>query len=227
VNRDGGPKLLVTGFGPFPGAPENPTERLMDRLSGEAPESFGAGALRMLVLPTDYRRSWAMLRRHYARFDPDIVVHFGLSRRAEALHVERRATRRCSADRPDAAGYSPPSGAIRRSGPEELAATLPVDAMVGALNEAGYPAVLSDDAGDYVCNATLYRSLLAAAAGQARLVGFIHVPPIDGTAWSVDRLVGAGEIVLRAACAGWHGHTGRLRAAAAGDNEAAAPSRLA
>jgi len=33
------PKLLVTGFGPFPGAPENPTEVLMRSLAAEPPES--------------------------------------------------------------------------------------------------------------------------------------------------------------------------------------------
>ena len=32
----GAPRLLVTGFGPFPGAPENPTERLVRRARGGA-----------------------------------------------------------------------------------------------------------------------------------------------------------------------------------------------
>ena len=42
-----------------------------------------------------------------------------------------------------------------------------------ALRRAGFAARLSRDAGDYVCNAALYRSLLAAAAPR---IGFVHVP---------------------------------------------------
>ena len=44
---------------------------------------------------------------------------------------------------------------------------------------AGYAALveLSRDAGDYVCNATLYRSL---AARLAPRIGFIHVPRPKG-----------------------------------------------
>src|SRR5690554_802095 len=72
------PRLLVTGFGAFPGAPENPTEALVRALAEEPPARFGAGALRAAVLPTDYRRSWPALRRLYGAFAPDLVVHFGL-----------------------------------------------------------------------------------------------------------------------------------------------------
>ncbi len=39
-----GPRLLITGFGPFPGAPENPTERLVKALAAEPAEAFGADA---------------------------------------------------------------------------------------------------------------------------------------------------------------------------------------
>ena len=42
--------------------------------------------------------------------------------------------------------------------------------------EAGFPAIVSEDAGNYVCNATYYRSLRARHA-KGRVVGFVHVPP--------------------------------------------------
>ena len=87
--RSDGPRLLVTGFGPYPGAPKNPTDMLVAAIAGEGPSAFGAGALKAAVLPTDYRRSWTMLRRLYAAFEPDVVVHFGLSLRCEAIHVEQ------------------------------------------------------------------------------------------------------------------------------------------
>jgi pyroglutamyl-peptidase len=148
----GGPKLLVTGFGPFPGAPENPTQALVLGLAGEPAETFGASALRAVVLPTDYRRSWRILRRFYRDLAPDVVVHFGLSRNAEALAIERAGKRRIDPARPDAAAFAPLSGFCRRSGADSLDSTLPVEAIVAALSEAGFPAAVSDDAGSYVCN---------------------------------------------------------------------------
>jgi len=169
-----GPKLLVTGFGPFPGAPENPTERLVRALAEEPAQVFGASAFEALVLPTEYARSWAMLRRTYRRFDPDVVIHFGLSGRAKAIDVETVARNRVATDKPDSAGLAPRAGYVRRGGPETLPATVPTDAILAALKGKGIAAQVSEDAGDYVCNATLYRSLRAAPAG--RRVGFIHVP---------------------------------------------------
>lgn len=190
------PRLLVTGFGPFPGAPRNPTETLVAGLAEESPEALGASAVKAAVLPTDYRRSWEKLRRLYAAFAPDVVVHFGLSQRIEAIHVERIGRNFVNPARPDAAGYAPASGRARRSGPEALQATLPVSDIVAALTTAGFPAAPSENAGAYVCNATLYRSL---HAGGAPRVGFIHVPPQGKKGLTRTQLAEAAAIVL---CAG-------------------------
>ena len=197
-----GPKVLVTGFGPFPNAPENPTQPLVRGLAGEPPGSFGASALRAIVLPTDYRKSWLLLQRVYVAFRPDVVVHFGLSRHAEGLVIERVGRKRVDPNRPDSAGFAPPSGLCRRSGPDRLAATLPVDAVVAGLTAAGFPAALSDDAGGYVCNATFYRSLQVAPAGK-RLVGFVHVPLARASGLERERLTQAAAIILHVAAAAW------------------------
>ncbi len=197
-----GPNLLVTGFGPFPGAPANPTEALVRELAHVPPETFGAAGFHAVVLPTEYRRSWSILRRLYGRLAPDVVVHFGLSARADALMIERTARRRCASDRPDAVGFAPRRGQARRTGPETLASTLPAERIIAALLEAGLPAAASDDAGDYVCNATLYRSLAEAAASPRR-IGFVHVPPEGARGLTRERLATAASIVLQAACVAW------------------------
>jgi pyroglutamyl-peptidase len=197
-----GPKLLVTGFGPFPNAPENPTQALVLGLAAEPAESYGATAFRAVVLPTDYRKSWPILRRLYRSFAPDVVVHFGLSRQASGLVIERCGRKRIDPSRLDAVGFAPPSGLCRRSGPESLEATLPVTRIAGALTEEEYPAAISEDAGGYVCNATLYRSLLVAPAGK-RLVGFVHVPPEGAGGYTRARLSSAATLMLRGAAGAW------------------------
>ncbi|MBA3517879.1 MAG: pyroglutamyl-peptidase I [Rhizobiales bacterium] len=191
----------MTGFGPFPHAPENPTEALVKALAGEPPEAFGAGALRALVLPTEYRRSREKLRRATARFAPDVVVHFGLSRNADRLKLERLARRHCSPDLVDASGYAPRSGPVRGPDPDLLSSTLPVELILDQLAQSGFPAEASDDAGSYVCNATLYRSLLSAPAEGKRLIGFVHVPPTGVNGFNAERLKQAAIIILNAAVA--------------------------
>lgn len=194
-----GPRLFVTGFGPFPNAPDNPTEALVKALAGEPPQAFGAAALRAVVLPTEYRRSWQKLRRTTACFAPDVVVHFGLSHNADRIRIERSAHRYCSSDLADASGYAPRSGLGRRSDPDLLQSTLPVDTIVEQLEDSGFPAAASDNAGPYVCNATLYRSLLAAPEGLQRLIGFVHVPAIGVNGFTPERLKQAALVILRAA----------------------------
>jgi pyroglutamyl-peptidase len=191
-------RLLVTGFGPFPGAPENPTETLVRTLAEEPPEAFAASAMKAVVLPTDYQRSWPMLRGLYSRFEPDVVVHFGLNGSANAIHIETVGVNLVDQKKPDASGYAPRSGRVRRGGPEKLFAMLPAEAILAALKRGGIPAQLSDDAGDYVCNATLYRSLYALPAG--RTVGFIHVPPN----LTPEALLAAAHTILRTVCSSSH-----------------------
>jgi pyroglutamyl-peptidase len=191
------PKVLATGFGPFPGTPENPTEALMRALGREPPEAFAARAFRAIVLPTEYRRSWAVLKGVYASFAPDVVVHFGLSARANGIAVERAGCRSCDPTKPEAVGYAPRAGWVAHSGADKLAATLPVDAIVAALRDEGFAADLSDDAGGYVCNATLYRSV--SALPPTCRVGFIHVPPHGRGGLDCMRLANAACVILRAA----------------------------
>ncbi len=191
------PRLLVTGFGPYPGAPENPTERLVRALAEEQAEAFGAGAFHASVLRTEYHGSWAELERLADAFAPDVVVHFGLSERIEAIHLECVGRNSVDPAKPDAAGHAPSSLRLAEDGPEMLASTFPAEAILAALTEAGFPAALSDDAGAYVCNATLYRSLHAAP--PARRVGFVHVPPEGKGGLTGERLSDAARILLRAA----------------------------
>jgi pyroglutamyl-peptidase len=187
------PRVLVTGFGPFPDAPQNPTEGLMRVLAAEPPEKFGAGTLKAVVLKTDYRRSWSALRRLYSSFAPNVVLHFGLSSRIDVIHLERAGRNLVDRAKPDAAGYAPSSSLLSKTGPEVIASTLPTAEIVAALKQAGFPAALSDDAGDYVCNATLYRSLRASLG--ARNIGFVHVPPERKL--PAKRLAEAATLVLR------------------------------
>ncbi len=189
------PRLLVTGFGPFPGAPENPTERLVKALAAEPAEAFGASAFHAAVLRTEYHWSWNELQRLGVDFAPDVIVHFGLSAEIEAINIECTGRNVVDPKKPDACGHKPPSQRLAEDGPETLISTFPAAAILRALHAAGFPGALSDDAGAYVCNATLYRSLHTAP--PTRRVGFVHVPPEGRNGFDHARLVEAATLILR------------------------------
>lgn len=187
------PTLLVTGFGPWPGVPVNPTEALAAALAVLDPAELGAGHVVTKALPTEYERSWAMIRRAVRRHDPAVILHFGLASEADTLRLERFGRRACG-PRADAAGYVPQSGKVSQGGPEQIATTLPLKRLATALGHAGLPVVLSDDAGGYLCNATLYRSLHR--FGARRSVGFVHVPG-RGTLANSDKIRAAAIITIQ------------------------------
>src|SRR5450759_2908487 len=95
--------ILVTGFGPFPGAPFNPTGPLVKRLTRLRRPALADVTLVPHVFPTSYasldRELPALLRKHR----PDALLMFGLAPRARTLRIETRA-RNALAHSPDADG---------------------------------------------------------------------------------------------------------------------------
>ena len=153
--------------------------------------------LRYAILPVRFgalEDSLAALARQHR---PDAILHVGVATRRRVISVETRAWNRADPDIADAAGERSAS-VIDPSGPSELIATYPGAAILAALAMAGFDAELSHSAGDYVCNAALYRSLLAAHAPE---IGFLHVPRPSrasavGRATSLADLTGAIRLAL-------------------------------
>jgi pyroglutamyl-peptidase len=177
--RDNRPALVITGFGPFPGYPSNPSGLLAERLADAAARRFPAYRIRAVTLPTEWTAGPGRLGQLIEETRPAIALHFGISRRAKGFVIETRA-RNLAAPTSDAIGALPPDTCVVRQGPDMLTSAWPAGRIVARLRRLGLPAVLSHDAGRYLCNAILYHSLAAAgrsapAAGSRR--GFVHIPP--------------------------------------------------
>ena len=171
--------VLVTGFGAFPNAPRNPTTALVDGLAAHAGRLHRLGIrLELAILPVVYGEVGGKLAALLATTRPDAILHLGLAARRKAVSVETRAVNRLGMLHPDARGRCAPAAAIIPEGAPIWRARAPAGRLVVALAAAGVPTRLSIDAGDYVCNQTLYLSLATTAAG----VGFIHVPRLAGRA---------------------------------------------
>lgn len=188
--------ILLTGFGPFPGVSENLSGVLMRRLASRARTALPDFRFAVRILPTEWDRAPRLLRRLYAHQDPALALHFGVAARLSGLRIETAARNRCQTS-PDAAGRLPDGPDVIAGARAQLAATLDARAIVRRLGEDGFDAALSEDAGQYLCNAVLYHSLAEAdrRGGRCR-VGFIHVPSEVQDSDELDRLVAAAlEIV--------------------------------
>jgi pyroglutamyl-peptidase len=176
--RNDRPSILITGFGPFPGHPCNASSVLAERLAAAAAPRLPRYTIRAETLPTEWQAGPGRLAQLIGSFEPAIALHFGISRRAKGFVVETRA-RNIAARSPDAIGALPAEACISKQDPAVLASTWPASRIVARLRRIGLPAVLSHDAGSYLCNAVLYRSLAEARSmGPAALTrrGFVHIP---------------------------------------------------
>ena len=179
-----GARLLITGFGSFPGIATNPSEALITRLRAVPPPVPEGTTCAFHVLPV----TWAMLDTELAALHrdhaPHAIMHFGVAGRRRLISVETRARNAATTVNTDAAGHIRNAARLQSDGPDSRRATLNAAPLLAALDGAGLPARRSRDAGDYLCNATLWASLAAGFAAT-----FIHVPQTgDKSGLSLDDL---------------------------------------
>lgn len=196
--------ILVTGFGPFPGAPFNPTGPLVMRLARVRRPALARTKIVPHIFPTSYASVNRDLPKLIARHKPDALLMFGLTTRARTLRIETRA-RNTLTLLPDASGASLKRGVIAPGRPAALAMPAPARRLLAAIRTTGVPAVLSRDAGRYLCNYLCWRAAEAASRqGGPRLAAFVHVPNIPRGArrpakrrkLTLDDLTCAGSALL-------------------------------
>jgi len=192
------PRVLLTGFGPFPGVPTNPSAWLAETLAEQSPSPEFESELHARILPTEWEAT-ALMPRLYEALQPHVMIHFGLSERAKAFRIERSAHNR-AALRADAKGAMPSGPVIRPEGPDRFDTALPAGALAAHLKTCGLPAMASRSAGRYLCNFLYYHSLDWARRQEgARLVLFVHIPPASrrGGSFSEEALLRGAHETLR------------------------------
>jgi len=169
-------RVLLIGFGPFPGAPFNPSAVLVKALARRRRPALAEIARSTHVLETTYAAVDRDLPKLFAE-KPDIVLMFGLAGRRRHLCIETRARNAVSVLFPDASGYRPPNGVIALHKPAARKVRAPFARLLSAVRASQFPARLSLDPGRYLCNYAYWRALQR-AHNSYPLVQFIHIPPI-------------------------------------------------
>ena len=195
------PRILITGFGPFPGAPVNPTMPLVRTLTTLRRPAFAD----VIRIPHIFDVTYAAVDRELpeliARHRPDALLCFGLAARTPYIRIETRARNGVSMLWPDAdgtpvrRGFIVPGADAQMFGPHTTR-------LLQAARSTGVDVRASRDAGRYLCNYMSWRAIEACRTqGGPKLAAFVHVPLTAKDAGSrrmrVDALAAAGEAILR------------------------------
>jgi len=169
-------RILITGFGPFPGAPFNPSAALAKALARKRRPALAGIERATHVFATTYASVDRDLPKLFAQKQkPDIVLMFGVAGRRRQLCIETRARNAVSLLFPDAGGRRPQHGTIVLRGPAALKGNAPFARLAVAAEKQ---ARLSRDAGRYLCNYIYWRAL-EQVRGTRPLVQFVHIPPVS------------------------------------------------
>ncbi|MEM8852392.1 MAG: hypothetical protein AAGD34_01750 [Pseudomonadota bacterium] len=169
--------VAITGFGPFPGMPINPTEALVNALA----ERHGP-SLRARILPTQWR-----VLPEVAAFASTVpvLILFGVAGTARRIRYERLS--QPTAARVDADGKLPGAAPHRRR-----TTRLNVPLLAQAARRQGFVVDVSGNAGSYLCNASY-----GAALSTNPHALFVHVPPLQRRGpLSLDGLMAHAEWLM-------------------------------
>jgi pyroglutamyl-peptidase len=199
-------RILITGFGPFPGAPFNPTQPLVARLTRLRRPAFSEVELIGHIFHVTYNTVDRELPQLIAQHRPQALLMFGLADRTPHVRIETRARNAVTTRFPDADRNRARKGSIV-GGADAMMLGPHTAKLLRAAVGTGIDARASRDAGSYLCNYLSWRAVEAVNGGDGpRLAAFVHVPLLarggapqrKGAVHRITQedLVDAGEAVL-------------------------------
>src|SRR6202047_4297359 len=199
-------RILITGFGPFPGAPFNPTQPLVARLTRLRRPAFDNVELIGHIFHVTYTTVDRELPELLGKHRPQALLMFGLADRTRHMRIETRARNAVTTRFPDADRNRARKGSIV-GGADAVMLGPHTAKLLRAAVGTGIDARASRDAGSYLCNYLSWRAIEAVKSGAGPpLAAFVHVPLIPrGSApqrvgathrITLDDLVDAGEAML-------------------------------
>jgi pyroglutamyl-peptidase len=202
----GGLRILVTGFGPFPGAPFNPTMPLVRRLTELRRPALGDVELIGHIFHVTYATVDRELPGLIARHRPQALLMFGLAARSAHVRIETRARNAVTTLFPDADRNRARQGSISEGAGAKLFGPHTARLLRAAVG-TGVDIRASRDAGSYLCNYLSWRAIEATSEDNGpALAAFVHIPLLARGAASrpngarrrvtLEQLVDAGEAML-------------------------------
>ena len=201
-NTTSTPRVLLTGFDAFGGQTLNPSWLAVQQLHGRR---IAGHKIVAAQLPTVFDKSLLVLRGLLKLHQPSLVICVGQAGGRGAISLERVAINLNDARIADNAAAQPIDTPVVPGGPSAYFTSLPVKAMLLALQRENLAAEVSQSAGTFVCNHVFYglMHMLATQRGLKRTRGgFIHVPFVEGQGtphMALDDIVRGLRLAVRSA----------------------------
>jgi pyroglutamyl-peptidase len=198
-------KVLLTGFDPFGGEKINPAFEVVKRVK----ENIAGAEIIKIQVPTAFNKSIEETVKKIEEIKPDFVLNIGQAGGRSGITVERVGINISDARIPDNLNQQPVDLKIDEDGEIAYFSTIPIKAIVEAIQNKNIPAAVSDSAGTYVCNHLLYGVLNYISKNQLSIkAGFIHIPYLfeqvvkkpNTAAMDIDTMVLAIETALEIIC---------------------------
>ena len=166
-------KILVTGFDPFGGEKVNPALEVIKLL----PKKIGENEVRILEIPTVYKKSVEKIEKEIESYRPDYVLSIGQAGGRASISIERVAINIDDFRIKDNEGNQPIDENIFEDGENAYFSTLPIKSIQEELSKNNIPSSISNTAGTFVCNHLMYGVLYTLAKKYPHIKGgFTHVP---------------------------------------------------
>ena len=165
-------RILITGFEKFDDANSNPTEEMLVDLN------YAKARVKCEVLPVEFEQSFTQLKSAIEAFNPNYVLLCGLAGNRDHISVEKIGINYINARIPDNKGYQPFDKTISETGDDGYFSTLAVSELACHIQSLGIDLRVSFNAGSYVCNYLLYKTL-EHLKGTAVQSTFFHFPPAN------------------------------------------------
>ena len=166
-------KILVTGFDPFGGEKVNPALEVIKLL----PKKIGENEVRILEIPTVYKKSVEKIEKEIESYKPDYVLSIGQAGGRANISIERVAINIDDFRIKDNEGNQPIDENIFEDGENAYFSTLPIKAIQNELAKNNIPSSISNTAGTFVCNHVFYGvRYLIEKKFKGIKSGFVHIP---------------------------------------------------
>lgn len=165
-------KILMAGFEPFGQDKINPALEAVKILDGK---QLNGGVIICCEVPVVRYKAVDVVMEAVKKHQPDIVITIGQAAGREEITPERIAINIDDYRIPDNEGNQVIDEVIVDNGPAAYFSTLPIKAMVEALQQKNIPAQVSNTAGSFVCNHLFY-GLQHLLVDTNITHGFVHIP---------------------------------------------------
>ncbi len=193
--------ILLTGFEPFGGSKINPSIEACKLLDGK---EYGEYTVIVKEIPLRYDEVRSSLIKAIEETNPSAVICTGQAG-SSTINLERVAINVADARIAYNCGKQPVDEPIVEDGPVAYFSTLPLRAMLTAIEEAKIPVKLSNSAGTFGCNHIFYDLRHYIEENDLSILGgFIHVPALPeqalkrkGPSMSLDHISKALDAAVK------------------------------